>query len=298
MKKIYLLIVLFGVCVMLKAQESQLVSHSRENNKLLQLNIGVGTNFDLLHKGGDNSLVALSDRKSPFPVIDFRLEHFFSKRWGWFGDIKLGIPDRYRTDYYSKLVNTFEADYYVNNYVYDKQKPSVSPSLIVGAVYRIENPRWAFYPRLGVGVNTVSLQDVFMSLKKRGGNQLYEIRCGAEGGYRQESMDIFVLSAGISVNYKLSTDYYLFLNTSYTQPIGVRSSFEYVKIDLYTKKVIERQIYKTSTLGRNLNVSIGIGLPIHLGKRSKKDGTTRKERMQRIMEQKRKSYGLFPTTKK
>lgn len=298
MKRLHLLVLLFGICSLLKAQERQQFSHSRESNKLLQLNTGLGTGFDLMHRGAGNAFASMAAKKSPFPVADFRLEHFFSRKWGWFANIKIGIPCKYRTDYYSELTRSLEADYYIRNYIYEKQKPSVIPSLAVGVVHRVENSHWAFYPRLGIGVNSPGFQDVFIGLKKKGGNQLYETRYDIKDEFGQGSRDIFILSTGFSVNYKLSTYCYLFLSVDYIQPIGSRSIMESVTTDLYTDEVVDRQVYKTSTLGRDLSVCVGVGIPIRLGRKGKKEKTARKERMRKIMEQKRKSFGLFPTTAK
>lgn len=297
MKRVRILVLLFGICSLLKAQEGQQSSHPRESNKLLQLNMGLGTGFDLMHRAEGNAFASMAAKKSPFPVIDFRLEHFFSRKWGWFANIKLGIPCKYRTDYNSELARVLETDYYIRNYIYEKQKPSVTPCLAVGVVHRIENSRWAFYPRLGIGVNSPSLQDVYIGLKKKGGNQLYETRYDVKDKIGQGSMDIFILSTGFSVNYKLSTYCYLFVSLDYIQPIGSHSTMESVTTDLYTDEVIDRQIYKTSTIGRDLSVCVGVGIPIRLRK-GKKEKSARKEKRQRIMEQKRKSFGLFPTTAK
>ena len=299
MKKVHLLVLLLVLCSFLKAQEAQQLSHSRESNKLLQLNAGLGTGIDLMHRGAGNAFASMAAKKSPFPVVDFRLEHFFSRKWGWFANIKIGIPSKFRTDYYSELARVLEKDYYIRNHIFEKQKPPVTPCLAVGLVHRIENSHWAFYPRLGIGVNSPGFQDVSIGLKKKGGNQIYETRYDIQDEFGQDSRDVFILSTGFSVNYKLSTYCYLFLSVDYIQPIGSHSTMESVTTDLYTDEVVDRQIYKTSTLGRDLSVSVGVGIPIRLGRKDKKGKTTsRKERMRNIMEQKRKSFGLFPTTAK
>lgn len=97
MKNFYLPILLFlCICSVTEAQERRLLHHTKERSNLILISTGVGMNFDFLHTGGENALTALADRKTGFPVIDFRLEHFFSKRWGWFADINIslgvGIP--------------------------------------------------------------------------------------------------------------------------------------------------------------------------------------------------------------
>lgn len=301
MKNFYLPILLFlCICTVAEAQESRFLHHTSERTNLILISTGVGMNFDFLHTGGENALTALADRKTGFPVIDFRLEHFFSKRWGWFADIKLGIPLRYSRNYGSELAKSLEADYYVDNFAFERERPGVSPCMATGVAYRIEYSRWAIYPRLGIGVNNVSYQSVCLDLKKKGGNELYTIRYDADNDYGESNMDVFILSVGMSVNYKLAKYCYLVFNAAFAQPIGKRSSIEYQKKDLYTNEIVERRLYKANTLGRDINISLGVGIPIYFGRGIKtgKGGTTRKERMRGIMEQKRESYGLFPTTKK
>ena len=125
---------------------------------------------------------------------------------GWYTNIRLGIPVKYRRDCYTELVHAVEANYYVNNLIPGTQKPDVNPCLDFGVAYRFENSHWAFYPRLGIGVNSISYQRVCAELKKKGGNELYKIeyRGDDESNYGSESIDAFILSAGITANYKLS----------------------------------------------------------------------------------------------
>jgi hypothetical protein len=80
---------------------------------LLQLDLDVGTCFDLAYRGKGNMYTAMSDRKSVFPAINLRLQHFFSRKWGWYTNIRLGIPVKYRRDCYTELVHAVEANYYV-----------------------------------------------------------------------------------------------------------------------------------------------------------------------------------------
>ena len=238
MKKIHLLaMLLFTACVVpvSQAQESLFLKDPSTKNKLLQLDLDVGTNFDLAYRGKGNMYTAMSDRKSVFPAISLRLQHFFSRKWGWYTNIRLGIPVKYRRDCYTELVHAVEADYYVNNLIPGTQKPDVNPCLDFGVAYRFENSHWAFYPRLGIGVNSISYQRVCAELKKKGGNELYRIeyRGDDESNYGSESIDAFILSAGIAANYKLSRNCFLLLNVNYIQPLGRFTYRKYVT-DLYT----------------------------------------------------------------
>ena len=260
MKKIHLLaMLLFTACVVpvSQAQESLFLKDPSTKNKLLQLDLDVGTCFDLAYRGKGNMYTAMSDRKSVFPAINLRLQHFFSRKWGWYTNIRLGIPVKYRRDCYTELVHAVEANYYVNNLIPGTQKPDVNPCLDFGVAYRFENSHWAFYPRLGIGVNSISYQRVCAELKKKGGNELYRIE--------------------------------------YIQPLGRFTYRKYVT-DLYTGEKVERGVYKSSTFARDLNVSVGFGFPFYLGRKTNRKSSHR-ERTRQLMEQKRKTYGLFPGNK-
>ena len=300
MKKIHLLaMLLFTACVVpvSQAQESLFLKDPSTKNKLLQLDLDVGTCFDLAYRGKGNMYTAMSDRKSVFPAINLRLQHFFSRKWGWYTNIRLGIPVKYRRDCYTELVHAVEENYYVNNLIPGTQKPDVNPCLDFGVAYRFENSHWAFYPRLGIGVNSISYQRVCAELKKKGGNELYKIeyRGDDESNYGSESIDAFILSAGVTANYKLSRNCFLLLNVNYIQPLGRFTYRKYVT-DLYTGEKVERGVYKSSTFARDLNVSVGFGFPFYLGRKTNRKSSHR-ERTRQLMEQKRKTYGLFPGNK-
>ena len=104
-----------------------------------------------------------------------------------------------------------------------------------------------------------------------------------------------LLSAGITANYKLSRNCFLLLNVNYIQPLGRFTYRKYVT-DLYTGEKVERGVYKSSTFARDLNVSVGFGFPFYLGRKTNRKSSHR-ERTRQLMEQKRKTYGLFPGNK-
>lgn len=299
MKKIHLLVVLlFTVCVVpvSQAQESLFLKDPSTKNKLLQLDLDVGTNFDLAYRGKGNMLTAMSDKKVVIPVINLRLQHFFSRKWGWYFNVHLGIPKKYERDCYAELAHALEAEYYINNLLWDKQEPDVNAGVDIGVVYRIETSRWAFYPRFGIGTSDVPRQGVHVELKKKGGNEMYRIDYQVgDDDYGDDVLDPFILSAGVTANYKLSRYCFLLLNVSYTQPLGRFTCHEYVT-DLYTNEKVERGAYKSSTLGRDLNVSVGFGFPFYLGRKTNRKSPHR-ERTRQLMEQKKKAFGIFPGNK-
>ena len=79
------------------------------------------------------------------------------------------------------------------------------------------------------------------------------------------------------------------------QPLGRFTYRKYVT-DLYTGEKVERGVYKSSTFARDLNVSVGFGFPFYLGRKTNRKSPHR-ERTRQLMEQKRKTYGLFPGNK-
>lgn len=143
MKKIHLLaMLLFTACFVpvSQAQESLFLKDPSTKNKLLQLDLDVGTCFDLAYRGKGNMYTAMSDRKSVFPAINLRLQHFFSRKWGWYTNIRLGIPVKYRRDCYTELVHAVEADYYVNNLIPGTQKRTLIPVWILVLLIALKIP--------------------------------------------------------------------------------------------------------------------------------------------------------------
>lgn len=310
MKRTHLILLFLCACAMVQAQESSSFQEPfKEKNKLIQLDVDLGGHFDLAYRREGNMLTALSDQGAKYGSMNLRLQHFFARKWGWYAAVHLGFAEKYSKEGEAELTRTYAADYYVDPVRYGVYS-KVNPSLDAGVVYRIENSRWAFYPRFGVGVSGVECEQLGANLKKKGSNELYRIeyRVGDENDFGNSNVDAFILSFGFSVNYKLSRYCYLLLNANYKQPLGNFTSYEQMT-NLYTDESKVTRMFKSSTLMRDLNVSIGIGIPIYLGRNSNgvtmynqgnngNGKTTRKERMRNIMEQKKKAFGMFPTTKK
>lgn len=299
MSRVHLIIVLLCACTMIQAQEGLHLRTPSKENKLVQLDIDLGGRFDLAYRRDGNMLTSMSDQGASFFGMNLRLQHFFARKWGWYANVYLGFPDKYARNSGAELAQEFEAEYYVSS-LSNREKPEVNPCLEGGIVFRMENARWAFYPRLGIGVSSMNCQTVHANLKKRGGNELYRVECLVGDLYGSSNIDAFVVSAGFTVNYKLSRHCYLLLNANYRQPLGKFECNEYMK-DLYTGESVTRRTHSSTTLMRDLNVSIGVGFPIYLwkepGPHQRKVKTTRKERMRNIMDQKRKNYGIFPKSK-
>lgn len=297
MKRIYLSILLLGVSIMIQAQEYSFKPETQEGRKLIQLDLDMGVNFDLAYRREGNLLTALSAKKTTYPAINFRIQHFFVRKWGWYLNVKFGISTNFERNCYADMVRKYEAEYYVNSTLAGyQQEAGVNSCLDGGVVYRMTHSRWTFYPRFGFGFGFNEFQTVFAELKKKGGNELYKIEYYGKGGKSDNEMVTFVLSMGFSANYKLSRHCYLLMNVNYAQPLGRQTCYADV-INIYNSEFVERKAFKGSTIARDLNVSIGIGFPIYLGKH-KREKNSRKERIQRIMEQKRDAYGLFPAKTK
>lgn len=297
MKKSYWLILFLLGSIQLSAQDTLTLHKSKKINKLIQLDVGVGAHFDLTHSPSGNMLTFLADRKRVTPAFDFRFLHFFSKRWGWYTDVSLDINAGKRRDCYAEWVQPLETDYYVkqvNQFGGDEQS-RVNSYFSVGVAYRIENAGWSLYPRVGIGVNLISYQPIYAELKKKGGNELYRVQySNLEGTSNLERAAWFV---GMSANYKVSKRCFLFLDATYAQPMG-HLTLNYTKTDLYTQDVLKEKTYRSSTLGRFLKVTAGVGIPFYLGeKRNNARRSSHSDRTNELMKKKRKDFGLFPRNK-
>lgn len=296
MKQIYLLIALSCLFLMAQAQDNLSIPAPQNSNKLIQIDLSGGVNFDLTHRVKSNVVTMLSDRKSTIPTMDMRLLHFFSKHWGWYFDLKLKMNGDEIRDCQAEVCRPFETNYYIKNYARDIDSYSkVTTTVDFGATYRIENTHWAFYPKIGIGFNSMNRQDISARLKGKGTNELYNIYTSNYLDY-QSLVTIVELSLGMSINYKVSTRCYLFADINYMQPLQ-NTKIGYVETNSYSKEVRKHHIFGSTTLGRELNFSAGIGFPIFLHKSVKRPKKPQKERMKDIMEYKRKAFGLFPGNK-
>lgn len=293
MNRIYLLLLLSAFCITTQAQSSL-----KEINRIIQIDLSGGANFDLSHRTEGNRMTTLTDRRKVVPALDMRMLHFPAKRWGWYINLELKMIGEQIRNCYQEICQPFEANYYIKNNIPDinSELNKTTFNMSTGVAYRIENKRWAFYPRLGIGINNHTCQTIDIELKGKGNNELYSINTYLPDKY-DNYVNIFMATLGISTNYKLSKRCYLFLDMAYVQPLE-NVHVTYTKSNLYDK-LPEKQIYKSSTIGRDFTVSIGLGFPIYLNRAPKtaQKKTTQKERMKRIMEHKRKAFGLFPGNK-
>lgn len=294
MKRIYWLILFLAGSLKISAQDTLAVYKSKGTNHLIQLDVAVGTNIDLRHSPSGDMLALLSDRKRVAPAFDLRLLHFFSRKWGWYMDLSLDLDVGKRKDYYAELFRPLEEDYYIKrvNEFYETNKSRVNSHFGLGIVYRIESARWNFYPRTGIGANIISYQPIYAELKQKGGNALYNVQ------YRNsDELDNIGVGAwfiGMSTNYKVSKNCFLFLDATYSQPMG-RVTLHYTKTDQYTKKTLEESTYRSSTVGRFLKVTAGVGVPFYLkGKKGQGKSSSHSTRMKEMMDKKRKDFGIFP----
>ena len=261
MKHIYLLAGLFCVCGLLQAQEYRVVNKPSKSERLIQIDTDFGANFDLSYSKKGNALSLLTNRKKVFPTLGVRFQHFVFQKLGWYANLRFGIPGKYEGDSFGELTRELSTDYYVKDFfAEEKQRSGISICGDIGLTYRIEHSRWSCYPRFGIGVNSVSCQSFRVELKKKGSNELYQIRYDSKE-YNTDILDILVMSAGLNVNYKLSQNCYLLLSANYLQPIGKNTLYKYVT-DLYTQTEVITSSYRNSTIGRDLNVSLGVGIPI------------------------------------
>jgi len=298
MNRIYLLLLLLVFSVMTQAQDDSSGFEKKKVNKIIQIDLSGGVNFDLTHRTEENRMTTLTDRKKVIPALDMRLLHFPSPKWGWYFNLQLKMTGKQIRNCYQEMCQPFETNYYIkNNAPYrNSNLDKTTINVNTGVTYRIENKRWAFYPRLGIGISNYTCQTIDIELKGKGNNELYSINTSLPDLY-DNYVNIFIATLGVSANYKFSKRCHLFLDMAYVQPLESVHVND-TKTNLYTE-LSKRQTHKSSTLGRDFTISMGLGFPIYLNRNKKAalKKTTQRERMKMIMEHKQKAFGLFPGNK-
>jgi hypothetical protein len=267
------------------AQEKVMPSVNDAYRKYLLLEIDMGTDINLTHQSNANLLEAFSHQKETAFSFGMQLTHFVSRHWGWHANLQVHGNSQKTGKAFDNHVTTLSQVYYVSSIDDDNWKAVSFKS--VGAVYRLENQHWMFYQKLSIGSSTVPFNSYNLYLKERGGQGMYVVRYD---GLSEST--ILMLSYGISIGYKMTKYFRILLNASYLQPLQ-RFSMNETTTNLYTGEQVSPKTYHASTLGRRINISIGIGIPIY--KRTKQirglnGKKSHNERIEELMEKKRKSF--------
>lgn len=236
------------------------------------ISLGGGVNLDLAHRTSDNIPSLLTDRKVAAPLIDIRLMHLFAPKWGWYFSFVYKWVDKRQNEKIENQYALFKDKYYIESYDWGPNDINSTIHGDVGVVYRIEKGKWALYPRIGIGVNDQYGHDIHSYLKEKGNNKLYEINFGPS---EEESFETVNLAFGLNANYKISKKFKLFLDISYLQPFTSITG-EFCMKDQFTKEIVEYKSGSNSTLGRELNISMGVSLSLYYKNKKKKQKTIQK----------------------
>lgn len=243
MKRIYLLgtMVVFLYCPMLLMGQENGTGVSlqhKDYQKELQLSILLGANIDLVHATSNEAAKLIGERKRVAPVMDVRVAHLFAKHWGWYAD--------FRFKYYeSKRSNIGIGDAIGTVLLSLLGLDKLYFAYSVGGVYRIEGKRWQCYPRIGVG------QSFYGWNRERSDEDGMSFECNSS---------TWCLDFGVAAQYRLTQKVALMLDVLYQQPLdGTEAYLRGEAGEIYS--------YHGTTMGRELNVRLGVNFCFQLGKK-------------------------------
>lgn len=207
----------------------------------------IGPNFDLFyaHKGDRPNL--LSTRPMVAPSMGVRATHLFSARWGAYAGLRMDFYEEKGTSAYDK---GFISEFFES--IFKELLGPLSllhPTLDAGISYRMGSGRWSILPSIGLGYGFP------ISEKKSSRSRLDDDGERHDVRFRQK-VSSMQASCGVSANYFVSKRSFVTMNTHFFQPLG-KSYAELVHETNGTQ--VSRTVQETSTVGRNLNLSIGYG---------------------------------------
>lgn len=244
MKRTCLLIILLSViCGNIRAQES--AKTHRDFGKLYQkhvkLDITTGVNFDLAKTSGNPAAAVLGIRNTAAPLLDIRFTHLFSRRIGWYAATRFKFF-KSQNPYDSSIDKVAEAFFKT---VFFPLSTGLHIAYNAGIVYRLESSRWRCYPRIGLGASYYSLNK---SQYKEKNDEIWK---------RDGNGNTFCLELGASTHFMFSKKASLLLDVSYQQPLNKAKA---TLLHSKNGEIDSDYCFKSSTYGRELNVSTGIGI--------------------------------------
>lgn len=201
----------------------------------LHLTMALGGSIDLARSSDNPAAGVLGGPPAVAPAFDIRLTHLCGTRWGWYADFRLKY-------YVSRLEHSN---------LWEGIMMALSPAgylhvgYSAGGVFRIEGTRWQCYPRVGIGQNFYGYN-----------------RCNEKEGqvWLESDGKTFCVDMGVSTQYRFSPIVGLTFDVLYRQPFT--SGKAYVKVE--GESGVQSYSYSSSTLGRELNVSIGLNFSFRL----------------------------------
>lgn len=244
MKRTCLLLILLSViCGSIPAQEP--IKKHRDFGELYQkqvkLDITTGVNFDLAKTSGNPAAAVLGTRNTAAPLLDIRFTHLFSRRIGWYAATRFKFF-KSQNPYDSSIDKIMEA--FLKTF-FTPLSTGLHIAYNAGIVYRLESARWRCYPRIGLGASYYGSNK---SQYKEKNNETWKI---------DNNGNTFCLELGASGHFMFTKKLSLLLDISYQQPLNrVKATLLHSK----NGKIENDYCFRSSTYGRELNVSTGLGI--------------------------------------
>lgn len=216
-------------------------------NKYWKLDCSIGSNFNIPNSSSNPDSKLFYSRPESAPMVSFKITHLFSEKWGWNASVQINHFDEKKSEYSAQS----PLGDFIEELFFDKLFWPVSvmhPAIEACLVYRIENQKWNIHPAIGIGYmcHLFDREATTTSIN----NDIKTVTI-----YKQNA-SIPYISLGISADYFVTKRCFLTLNTNYKQPVTKSSAELYQTIDGIESSRIS---YKTSSEGRNINVSLGFG---------------------------------------
>lgn len=245
MKRTCLLIILLSViCGSIPAQEP--IKKHRDFGELYQkqvkLDITTGVNFDLAKTSGNPAAAVLGTRNTAAPLLDIRFTHLFSRRIGWYAATRFKFF-KSQNPYDSSIDKVIEA--FFKTVFFPLSTTSLHIAYNAGIVYRMESSRWRCYPRIGLGASYY------------GSNRSQYNETNDEIWKRNGNGNTFCLELGASGHFMFTKKLSLLLDISYQQPLNKAKA---TLLHSKNGKIENDYCFRSSTYGRELNVSTGLGI--------------------------------------
>lgn len=253
MKKIILLF--FALCAgfgqSVTAQQDDaltLLLHEMRYRQQFHIAVAAGANFDLAKSSSNPAASLLGDRSTVVPAIDVRLTHLFAPRFGWYADLRFKLFKN-RNGYETWGSQLGEA-------LLNKLLPGIDRlhlAYSVGGVFRIEGDHWQCYPRIGIG------QSYYGTNRK-----METVEDGEMKLVLDSDGSAICLDLGVSTQYRFTPHLALVLDVLWQQPLSRARGY-------LSEKEGEAEAreftYRSSTIGRELNVSLGVNFCFDLTRR-------------------------------
>ena len=194
-----------------------------------------GVSFDLSGTSSDPNSSLLGERPSAVPLVELQLMYPISRRVEGYLRLQLNFYKDKRPEY---LGLDLAEDFFHKVFW---PVSTFHPSFDTGIRYRIGWNNWSVHPGIGIGYA--------FYLYRRSGTD-------ADGlSYKQRGEAIFA-NAGIDVRYTLKEGRFLSFGADYQQPLQ-KSYGRLTGMENETETVLT---YRTSRMGKSLNLRVGYGI--------------------------------------